>query len=186
MEDSKIIDLFWARSEFAIKETSNKYSRYCHTISYNILSNHEDAEECVNDTYLRAWNAIPPTRPNYFRVFLGKITRNISLDQYKKYMTRKRGLGQIELALSELDECIPTMSNIEEVIDEKELVDIINKYLESLPKEKRIIFVQRYWYLMSMKDIAEQSNESESKIKSILFRIRNELKTILEKEGIAL
>ncbi len=186
MEDSRIIDLFWARSEFAIKETANKYSRYCYSISYNIVSSHEDAEECVNDTYLRAWNSIPPTRPNYFRVFLGKITRNISIDKYKKSKTKKRGRGQIELVLSELDECISTKSNIEDEIEEKELIKIINNFLESLPKEKRIIFVQRYWYLMTIKDIAEQQNDSESKVKCILFRIRVELKKVLEREGIIL
>lgn len=186
MEDSKIIDLFWARSEFAIKETANKYSRYCYSISYNIVSSHEDAEECVNDTYLKAWNSMPPTRPNYFRIFLGKITRNISIDKYKKSNTKKRGRGQIELVLTELDECISTIGNIEDEIEEKELIKIINNFLESLPKEKRIIFVQRYWYLMTIKDIAEQQNDSESKVKSILFRIRVELKKVLEREGIIL
>lgn len=186
MEDSEIIDLFWSRSEFAIKETADKYSRYCYTISYHILSNHEDAEECVNDAYLNVWNSIPITRPSYFRVFLGKIVRNISLDKYKRYKTKKRGMGQIELALSELDECIPTTSNIDEEIDEKELVNIINKFLESLPKEKRIIFVKRYWYLMKIKDIAEQLRESESRVKSKLLRIRVDLKKILEREGFTL
>jgi RNA polymerase sigma factor (sigma-70 family) len=186
LEDSKIVDLYWERSEAAIDETANKYSRYCHSISFNILHNTEDAEECVNDTYLRAWNAIPPNRPNCFSVFLGKITRNLSLDKYKKYTARKRGLGQTELTLSELDECIPIKSNVEQSIDEKDLVKILNSFLESLPKQKRIMFIQRYWYLMSIKAIAEDSNYSESKVKSTLFRTRNALKCILEKEGITL
>lgn len=186
LEDSKIVDLYWERSEAAINETANKYSRYCHSISYNILHNNADAEECVNDTYFRAWNAIPPNRPNCFAVFLGKITRNLSLDKYKKYTAGKRGLGQTELALSELDECVPSVSNIEQCISEKELVEILNSFLESLPKQKRIMFIQRYWYLMPIKAIAEFSNESESQVKSTLFRTRNALKTILEKEGITI
>ncbi len=186
LEDSKIVDLYWERSEAAINATANKYSRYCHSIAFNILHNSEDAEECVNDTYFRAWNAIPPNRPNCLSIFLGRITRNLSLDKYKKYAAVKRGLGQTELALSELDECVPNISNVEQSIDEKELVEILNSFLESLPKQKRIMFIQRYWYLMSIKAIAENLKVSESKVKSTLFRTRNELKTILEKEGITI
>ena len=184
MEDGKIIDLYWERSETAIEETAKKYFRYCRFISFNILRSDEDADECVNDTYLRAWNAMPPKRPNCLASFLGKITRNLSLDRYKQYSAEKRGHGQIALALSELDEAIPSIPDVEQVIDEKELVQALNIFLEDLPDQKRIIFVQRYWYLLPIKEIAEKSEASESQIKSTLFRIRNELKTFLEKEGL--
>ena len=188
MEDDKIIDMFWERSETAINETEKKYSRYCYSISFNILHNAEDAAECVNDTYLRAWNSIPPNRPKYFSSFLGKITRNLSLDKFKSRNAEKRGFGQIEIALSELDECI-SVSNVEREISkttEKELTELINIFLENLPKQKRIMFIQRYWYLMSVKTISEHSNKSESQVKSALFRIRKKLKIFLEKEGIAI
>ena len=186
MEDNGIVDLYWERSETAISETSKKYSRYCRFISFNILRNNEDAEECVNDTYLRAWNAMPPNRPNCLATFLGKITRNLSLDKFKKYNAEKRGLGQTELVLSEVDDCVPSSSTVEQDIAEKELVEILDRFLENLPKEKRIMFMQRYWYLMPIKEIAERSGESESQVKSALFRTRNNLKTILEKEGVLL
>ena len=186
MEDSKIVDLYWERSETAIDETSKKYSRYCHSISYNILHNNEDAEECTNDTYLRAWNVMPPNRPNCLATFLGKITRNLSLDKLKRYSAQKRGFGQAELALSELDEAVPSSSGVEQAIDEKELTETLNLFLERLHKQKRVIFVQRYWYLMPLKAIAEHSGMSESKAKSMLFRIRNELKSHLEREGVVL
>ena len=186
MEDNQIVDLYWERSENAISETAAKYSRYCHFISFNILHNDEDAEECVNDTYFRAWNAIPPKRPNCLATFLGKITRNLSFDKYKNYSAEKRGHGQMEIALSELDEAIPSKTNIEQEIEENELAETLNKFLERLPKQKRVTFVQRYWYLLSIKEIAENSNASENQIKSTLFRTRNELKIFLEKEGVML
>ena len=184
MEDSQIIDLYWERSETAIGETSKKYSRYCLTISFNILHNNEDAEECVNDTYLNAWNAMPPKRPNCLATFLGKITRNLSLNKFKRYTAEKRGLGQTVIALSELEDVVPSTSSVEQEIAEKELVETLNTFLENLPKQKRILFVQRYWYLMPIKTMAEHLGVSESKIKSTLFRTRNELKSHLERGGI--
>jgi len=186
MEDSKIIDLYWERDTTAIDETAKKYSRYCHSISFNILHNEEDAEECVNDTYLNAWNAIPPKRPNCLATFLGKITRNLSLDKLKKYSAKKRRHGQMDIALSELDEVLPSTTYVEQALDEKELVKLLNEFLGGLPKQKRIMFVQRYWYLMPIKTIAEQLSMSESKVKSALFRMRNELKSHFEREGVAL
>ena len=186
MEDNEIIELYWERSEAAISETSKKYSRYCRYISFNILQNNEDSEECVNDTYLRAWNAMPPNRPNCLATFLGKITRNLALDRFKKYTAKKRDHGQIELVLSELDDCVPVLPTVEQEIAEKELVELLNDFLESLPKNKRIIFMQRYWYLMPIKEIATRSGESESQVKSALFRTRNTLKAILQKEGVIL
>ena len=186
MEDSEIVDLYWERSETAIGETAKKYSRYCRSISFNILHNKEDAEECVNDTYLNAWNAMPTKRPNCLAAFLGKITRNLSLDKFKRYTAEKRGLGQTAIALSELDEVVPSASGVEQAIDEKELVELLSVFLESLPKQKRMMFVQRYWYLMPIKAIAEQSGKSESQVKSALFRTRNELKQRFAKEGVLL
>ena len=186
LDDSKIIDLYWERSETAIIETSKKYSRYCRSISYNILHNDEDSEECVNDTYLRAWNVMPPKRPNCLATFLGKITRNLSLDKYKQYNAEKRGFGQTEIVLSELDGIVPSASSVERVIEESEIETALNRFLESLPKQKRIFFIRRYWYLMPVKEIAEQANESESQVKSMLFHTRSALKTFLEKEGITI
>lgn len=186
MEDSKIIHLYWERSESAITETSNKYGRYCYSIAHNILHNNEDSEECVNDTYLRAWNAMPPRRPNRLSVFLGKITRNLSLNRYKRFTAEKRGFGEVPLALSELNDCIPASSDPEQATDEKLLVEALNSFLAELPHKKRMIFVQRYWYLMPIKELADLYGSSESQTKSLLFRVRNALKTYLEKEGITI
>ena len=186
MEDDKIIDLYWERSETAISETSEKYGRYCLYIANNILHNDEDATECVNDTYLGAWNAMPPQRPNRLSTFLGKITRNISLNRFKQYRAEKRGFGQTSLVLSELEDCIPAADNVEKAVDEMDLVESINRFLYALPDAKRKVFVRRYWYLSPIRDIAEQYGISESKTASMLFRMRNELKNHLEKEGIDL
>lgn len=186
MNDSKIIDLYWERSEAAISETANKYSKYCHYIAYNILHNNEDSEECVNDTYLRAWGTMPPRRPNQLSTFLGKITRNLSLNKYEWYSAEKRGLGQVPLVLDELQECIPGVNNVEQVVDDMVLVQIFNHFLANLPKDTRKIFVRRYWYLSPIKEIAADYKFSESKVKMMLFRTRNELKQVLEKEGIVL
>lgn len=183
MEDSRIIDLYWQRSEAAIGETEKKYARYCHSISFNILHSKEDAEECVNDTWLNAWNAMPPRRPNCLSTFLGRITRNLSLDRFKRYNAEKRGGGQLELALDELDEVIPA-AGVEEAINEKELTRALDSFLGSLPREKRVIFVKRYWYFLPIKTIAEQTGTSEKQVNSALFRLRKGLKAYLEGEGV--
>lgn len=183
MEDVKIIDLYWQRSEAAIDETEKKYSRYCHSISFHILHSEEDAEECVNDTWLSAWNAMPPRRPICLSTFLGRITRNLSLDRFKRYTAEKRGSGQLELALDELDQVIPA-ADIEEAVHEKELTRALDQFLESLSKEKRIIFVKRYWYFLPIKTIAEQMGTSEKQMNSALFRLRKKLKAYLEEEGV--
>lgn len=186
MDDSKIIELYWERSEQAISETSRKYGRYCHYIAYTILHNDEDADECVNDTYLRAWNAIPPHRPNRLQTFLGKITRNLSLNKWEQLSAEKRGAGQISLVLDELTECIPHDENMEKAAENLVVRDTINRFLEGLPVEMRKIFVRRYWYMSSVKEIAQVYGLSESKVTVTLFRVRKKLKTVLEKEGIAL
>lgn len=186
MDDKQIIDLYWARSESAISETANKYSKYCHTIAFNILHNNEDSEECVNDTYMRAWGAMPPQKPNRLSTFLGKITRNLALNKYEKYATTKRGGGQMPLALEELQDCIPATNSVEQTIEDAALAEIFNRFLAGLPTNTRKIFMRRYWYLSPIKEIAADYNYSESKVKMTLLRARNELKLLLEKEGVVL
>lgn len=186
MNDDEILDLYWNRSENAIAATAEKYGNYCRTISYNILHNDEDAMECVNDTYLGAWKSIPPHRPERLGAFLGKITRNLSLNRFKEYTAQKRGMGQTHLVLSELSECIPSTDNVEQTVEEMLLVNSIEQFLYALPQQKRNIFIRRYWYLSPIKDIAGVYGMSESKLTSLLFRMRKELKEHLEKEGIIL
>lgn len=186
MDDKRIIDLYWERSEAAIDEASKKYSRYCHYISFNILYDNEDAKECVNDTYLRAWNAMPPKRPQNLAAFLGKITRNLSLNRYKQRTAKKRGMGQFELVLTELEGCISSLGDVDDILDERLLIETINRFLATLPQLNRRIFVRRYWYMSPICEIAKEYNISESKAKSMLFRMRNQLKVKLEKEGILL
>ncbi len=186
MDDKQIIDLYIERSENAISETADKYGKYCHHIAYNILYNTEDSEECVNDTYLRAWNNIPPQIPEQLKAFLGKITRNLALDKYKYYNRGKRGNGQVVLALDELQECVPALSDVEQAITDRELVQILNRFLAGLPADKRKIFMRRYWYLSPIKEIASDFAMSESKVKMLLYRVRCDFKQVLEKEGIVL
>lgn len=186
MKDHEIIGLYWERKENAISATAEKYGKYCYSISYNILHNNEDAEECVNDTYLRAWKSMPPQRPKLLSAYLGKITRNLSLNRFKHYTTKKRGHGQAQLVLSELEDCIPTKTSLEQIVEEKILVSSINHFLYALPEQKRNIFICRYWYLFSIRDIAEKYKMSENKITTLLFRMRKKLKLHLEKEGITL
>lgn len=184
MEDKQIVALYWERSEQAITETDIKYGAYCRTIAGNILSDEQDMEECVSDTYLRAWNTMPPQRPAILSAFLGKITRNLSLDRFRTRTAQKRGAGQTVLALSELEECIPASASTEEIVELQLLTGIIERFLHALSDEKRRIFLQRYWYLMPVREIAQQNGMSESKITSMLHRTRKELRTCLEKEEI--
>ena len=186
MKDNEIIELYWERSERAISETSNQYGKYCYTIAYNILYNTEDSEECVNDTWLHAWNVIPPQRPNRLSVFLGKITRNLSLDRYRHYTAKKRGRGQLVYALDELTDCVPTKDTFDDWIEENHLVEMLNRFLESLSSENRKIFMRRYWYMSSIKEIASDYKLTESKVKMSLLRSREQLKLLLESEGVSL
>lgn len=182
LEDHNIVDLYWFRDENAISETDKKYGSYCNTIANNILYNLEDSKECVNDTYLKTWNSIPPTRPKILKAFLGKITRNLALNIYKSKNCQKRK-GEVPLVLDELKECIPSQNDIDTEMEEKYLTKYINEFLKSLPREKRIIVVQRYWYLYSIKDIAEKNNLSQSNVKMTLSRFRTKLKEFLEERG---
>lgn len=182
MEDSKIIELYWQRNEDAIKQTQDKYGRYCHSIAYNILCSDEDAKECVNDTYVKTWNSIPPTRPTRFSSFIGKITRNLALDRYDVSKAQKRDGGILE-SLDELAECIPDVQG-GEIAADAELGEAINGFLAELSKRKRIIFMQRYWYCCSVKDIALNLGMSESNVKVTLMRTRNEFREYLTRKGI--
>lgn len=184
MDDSQIIALYWQRNEQAISETSSKYGRYCYKIAYNILSNKEDADESVNDTYIGAWESMPPHRPSILSTFLGKLTRRISINKWRGRTRDKRGGGEIPLALDELSECISSEENVEQTIELQELSRAINKFLSNLSETERDVFVCRYWFLASISEISERFGFSESKTKSMLFRVRGKLQTYLEKEGL--
>lgn len=184
MDDRAIIELYNKRDENAIGETQKKYGRYCHYIAYSILHSDEDSEECVNDTYMKVWNSIPPRSPERFSAFIGKITRNTALDRYAQNRAQKRDAG-VELALDELSECISDSAD-EEMTEELILKDAINRFLASLPKRTRIIFMRRYFYLLSIKEIAEGLGISESNVKVTLLRTREKMREYLEKEGIVI
>jgi len=186
VEDTDIIELYWKRSETAIKETAIKYGNYCKSIVHNILQNKEDTEECINDTWLHTWNAIPTERPYEFRTWLGRIARNLAFDRYRRMTAKKRGGREIDVLLSELEDCIPSVHSVEKELEDAELAEAINSFLKKQKKENRILFVRRYYYSDSVKQIAERFQISESKVKSSLFRMRNGLKEYLEKEGIVI
>lgn len=186
MEDKEIIALYWDRSENAISETVHKYGRYCHYIAYSVLQNDEDAAECVNDAYLRVWNAIPPQRPNNLRTFLGKIARNLALNRNEQRNAEKRGAGQLPQVLEELQECIPSGDSAEQIIDKIVLRELLNGFLASLKPDARKIFVRRYWYFSSIQEIATEFCMTESKVTVTLCRTRQKLAQLLEKEGIKL
>lgn len=182
MEDTRIVDLFWARSEDAISETSAKYGNYCYSIAYGILADNEDAAESVNDTYFDAWNTMPPHRPAILSTFLGKITRRISIDKWRGRTAEKRGGREITLALDELSECIPSRYSVEDEIELADLVKVIDSFVMSLPPMQRRVFICRYWYLDSVSTIAKQFGFSQSKVKMMLHRQRTKLLAALEKE----
>ena len=184
LEDSQIIGMYWARDPDAISETDVKYGKYCTRIAVNILESRNDAEECVNDTYLKTWDTIPPQRPESFPAFLGRIIRNIALDRYRYNNAQKRS-SKMDVMFSELEGCIPATCRAEEVLELHEVTEIINTFLASLSEEKRIIFVQRYWYAQPLRDIASKFGMTEGQVKSILHRLRSALRKALEKEGVS-
>ena len=179
MDDNEIVELYWSREEKAILETDKKYGKYCRYIANNILQNKEDTEECVNDTYFNTWNSIPPQRPNIFKTFLGKIARNVALNIYERKKAKKRN-GVLEVALEELNECIVAGANVEQEIQYNELVQKLNNFIKNLPQDKRKIFLERYWYLDSIKEISSKNKMSESSVKITLFRIREKLNMYLK------
>ncbi len=183
MEDKDIIQLFFDRNEQAIEETSMKYGNYCNSIAMNILKNRADAEECVADTYQKCWNSIPPNRSSVLRIFLGKITRNLSFNMYKRMNADKRGSGQLALILDELAEVISDENSVENNIENKELLKEINIFLNGLSRQKRIMFVRRYWYSDSVTDIARRLGISENNVSVNLNRIRKRLRRYLYERG---
>lgn len=186
MTDQTIIELYWARDQQAIRESDAKYGAYCRTIAHNVLHDPLDSEECVNDTWHRAWESMPPQRPSLLRAFFGTVTRNLALNRWEKQHAQKRDGGQLPLALEELSECVPAPHGVEQAMEERLLTQLLEGFLDGLPKQARVIFVRRYWYLMPVKDIADGLSVSESKVKMSLLRSRNKLRELLEKEGICL
>ena len=185
MEDEKIIELFFERSEQGIWELDIKCGKICHKLSYNIVNSRQDAEECVNDAYLGAWNAIPPVHPNPLLSYIVKIVRNISLKIYWKKQAAKRS-GQYTMALEEIEGCIADPKTVEEEIEAKELARIIEAFLDTLTLENRVIFMRRYWFADSYKDIAEFVGFSEKNISVRLTRIREKMKQYLLERGVFL
>lgn len=182
MEDSRIIELYWERDQQAVQETAVKYGRLLERIAGNILGR-QDAEECVNDTYLRAWNAIPPERPAAFRNWLGRITRNLSLDRWKASQAAKRG-GGMEVLLGELAECVPCSEGPQKALEDQALAELLNGFLRGLPAENRRMFLGRYWYGEGLAEIAASLGCGQGKVKSALFRTRKALRAYLEREGV--
>ena len=183
MDDSSIIKLYYERSEDAVSQTDIKYGSYCRAVALNILSVIEDAEECVNDTYIAAWEAIPPAKPNSLRVFLGRITRNVSISRFRKTRSQKRYNGMNSI-LDELSECIPSSENTEQVSDSIQLTELINRWLYSLNEDDRALFIRRYWFGSSVSELAAECGCSANTTVQRLSRLRRKLKIKLESEGI--
>ena len=183
VEDHRIVELYWARDEAAIAESSAKYGGYCYQIAFRILTLREDAEECVGDTWMRAWESMPPGRPSRLDTFLGKITRNLSLDRWRALRAQKRGGGQAELALAELGECLRAPDSVEQEVEASALAESLDRFLEALPQEKRVLFVRRYWYLCSVEELAVWSGRRRGSVSAALFHLRAELREHLEREG---
>ena len=185
MEDNQLIDLYFSRDLAGLAAAQEKYTPYCHTVSVNILGSNEDAEECVNDTFFRSWEAIPPHRPNVLRTFLGKICRNHSINRLEQRTAQKRGAGEGEAALAELCECVSGSDSAEDAMDEHLLTEALERFLRSRKKLERMVFLRRYWYCESIARIASQTDLSQSAVKTMLFRTRRALKSFLEEEGFA-
>ncbi len=183
MDDNGIIQLYWDRDDQAITITSDKYGHYCKAIARNILNSEEDAEECVNDTYLNAWKSMPTHWPEQLATFLGKITRNLAFNRYKHNHTEKRGGGEIALVLDELTDCISDVDDVEQIINRQELIKAINSFVRSLSVNKRNLFVRRYWYADSISAIANDTGMLQGTVSKTLGRTRKELKAYLTERG---
>ena len=185
MDDKQIIELYFERNEQAIKETQNKYGAFCHRIAMNILGIHEDAEECVNDTYYSVWKQIPPTVPEVFKVYLGRITRNLSISRFRAMRAKKR-YSSMEIMLSELNDCVPSSSNVEQTIEVMQLSNYISEWLDSLPEEDCALFVRRYWFGDEVQELAKKCGITAAKMAQRMLRLRKSLKAALEQKGVAL
>lgn len=185
MEDATIIDLYWNRSETAIVETNRKYGGYCQSIAFNILSSKEDAEECVNDTWHKTWNKIPPERPNTFRAWLGKIVRNLALDRWRQNHAKKRDCGMNQLLL-EFEDCVPNVSSVEQSVEANELSRVISDWLDTLSQADRRVFIRRYWHGEALHILAQNNGITPGKLAQKMYRLRVSLKTYLEQEGVVL
>ena len=181
MKDADIVNLYWERNERALRETRNAYGGVCFKISFNILRNHEDAEECVNDAYLKTWNSIPEERPISLKNWISRIIRNVSINRWKNLHRLKRFSGMTVL-LDELDECIPVTNSVEDQIEKKELTQLINRWLSGLEVNDRIIFLRRYWYGESVKTIAYDLNVQPGYVSKRLFNLRKNLRGCYESE----
>lgn len=181
--DELILDLYFERSEEAIEATMETYGGLLRSLAWNILSDHEDVEECLNDTYLAAWNSIPPQRPEYLKAWLARIVRNRSLDRVRARGREKRGGGQVPLVLDELEDLLPSDSDINRLVEGEELSRLISSYLRKQTDRRRIIFLQRYYYASSIREIAEEHKSTEGAVKVLLHRMRRELKEELEEQG---
>ena len=186
MDDAKIVQLYWDRDEQAIPVTANKYGDYCTSIAKNILGNNEDAEECVNDTYLNAWNSMPPHRPSILSTFLGKITRNLSLNRYKQNTADKRGGGELPVVLDEISNLVSGTDDVEQELNSKELIKAIDTFLGTQSIEKRGMFIRRYWYFDSISDIANRFGMTENNVSVTLNRLRLKLHNYLLERGFEL
>lgn len=185
MDDKQIIELYFCRDEQAIKETEEKYGVFCRRIAMNILGVREDAEECVNDTYYSAWKQIPPTVPEVFRAFLGRITRNLSISRFRAMRAKKRYAG-MEVMLSELNDCVPSSENVEQIVETIELSGYISDWLESLPEEDCALFVHRYWFGEEVQTLAKVCGITAAQMAQRMLRLRKSLRATLEKKGVAL
>ena len=186
MEDQVIVELYWARDELAVSETDRKYGRYLLKLASNILQDAQDREECLSDTYMAAWDSIPPQRPHSLCAYLTSLLRRISIDRLRRNTAQKRGGTEYALSLSELADCVPGSAAPEDTLETKRLAEILNDFVRSLPKNERTLFVGRYFFMDKLKDVASYCGMRESKAKSMLFRIRCRLREHLEKEGFAL
>ena len=184
MEDSQIIDLYWQRSERAIAESESRYGRYCHAVAFRFTLSHEDAEECVSDTWLSAWNAMPDERPRVLGAFFGTLARRHAISRWRAKTRRKRGGGEVPLALEELSECIPSEADPAKQVERQELAEAIRAFVDELGESEQKVFRARYWYLASVEEIARRMDFSPSKVKSMLYRLRGRLRERLTEEGL--
>lgn len=183
MTDERIVELYWNRDESAVAQTQSKYGRYLTKIAYNILTDMEDSLESVNDTYMYAWKSMPPHRPSVLSTYLAKITRRVSIDILRKKSRDRRVPSEYTFSLSELEDCISDQGTVEQTMEAEELAKVITQYLKTLSPDARQLFIGRYYFLDSLKDVAKYCGMSESKAKSMLYRTRCGLKAYLEQEG---